>query len=95
MLLSPGRLQFAIKNLANPFAGTLQFDVVLPGQGDIRATLYDNYGRAIKTWVQQQADRGISTIKMTDLSGLSNGIYTLTTEWQHESISKQVIKINH
>lgn len=95
VLLNPGRLQFAIKNLVNPFAATLQFDVVLPGQGDIKVTLSDNYGRAVKTLMQQQAVRGINSIRMTDLSSLSNGLYTLTTEWQQESISKQVVKIHH
>ena len=95
VLLSPGKLQFAITHLVNPFTNTLQCDLVLPGQGDIKLTLYDNYGRAVKSLVQPQAARGINAVKMTDLNSLSNGIYTLTAEWQHESISRQVIKINH
>ena len=95
MLLSPGRLQFALKSLVNPFSATMQFDLVLPGQGDIKTTLYDNYGRAVKTYTQTQAARGINTIKMTDLGGLSNGIYTLKAEWQNEAISKQVVKISN
>jgi hypothetical protein len=95
ILLSPGRLQFAIKNLVNPFSASMQFDLVLPGQGDIKTTLYDNYGRAVKIYTQTQAARGINTIKITDLGGLSNGIYTLKAEWQNEAISKQVVKISN
>ena len=92
LLLSPGELHFAIKNIVNPFSGTMQFDVVLPGQGDIKASIYDNYGRIVKVVTQQQAERGITSIKITDLEVISNGIYTLKVAWQQETISKQVIK---
>jgi len=78
----------------NPFSGTVQFDVVLPGSGDLKATIFDNYGRLVKTYTQQQADRGITAIKIPNLNGLSNGIYTVKVEWQQETLSKRIIKIN-
>ena len=89
VLLTPGKLNFEVKNMVNPFINTLQFDVVLPAQGDITTTLYDNYGRAVKVFTVAQAGKGLTTIKIPNLDGLSSGVYTVKTAWQQASVSKR------
>ena len=94
ILLSPDKIHFAVKNLVNPFVSNISFDAIIPADGDIRTTIFDNYGRAIKTY-SQKAVKGISPLRITDLEAFSSGIYTLKIEWQNESIIKRIIKANH
>jgi trimeric autotransporter adhesin len=95
VLLNPGKLNFDVKNMVNPFAGTLQFDVVLPAQGDVKTTLFDNSGKVVRVFTTLQARKGLTTIKIPQLEGLSSGIYTMKTIWQQESVSKRVIKVDN
>jgi len=95
ILLTPNSIDFAVKNLVNPFANTLQFDLVLPGSGDVKATLFDNYGRSVKVYNLPQVNRGVTAIKIPAYNSLSNGVYTLKVEWQQQSISRRVVKMNH
>ena len=95
ILLSPDRLNLAIQNLVNPFANTVRFDLILPASGDVRATIFDNYGRAVKTYVQRQVSKGVTAIAIPDINNLASGLYTLKVEWQQESISKRIIKMDN
>ena len=92
ILLSPDKIQFDIKNLVNPFSNSVRYDVILPAAGEIRTTIFDNYGRAVRT-ATQQASSGITPVTLTDMGNLSSGIYTLKVEWQQQTISKRIIKI--
>ncbi|HTL09885.1 MAG TPA: T9SS type A sorting domain-containing protein, partial [Chitinophagaceae bacterium] len=93
ILLSPAKLSMDIQNLVNPFSSKLQFDLILPAAGDVRATIFDNYGRAVKTIVERQVNKGITTMTIPSLGELANGIYTLKVEWQQQTISKRLIKL--
>jgi len=93
LLLSPERILFDIKNLVNPFSNTVQFDLVLPGNGAVKTTIFDNYGKVVKTYTQQ-AGSGITAFKIPGLNNVSSGIYTLKVEWQQESLTKRIIKIS-
>ncbi len=95
ILLTPGSITFDVKNLVNPFNSTLQFDVILPGSGDIKTTIFDNSGRVVKSYTERQLNKGITPLKIPALSGLSNGIYTLKVEWQQQTITRRIIKLNN
>ncbi|MEP7280054.1 MAG: hypothetical protein ABI813_15510 [Bacteroidota bacterium] len=91
VLLSPTALPFTIKNLVNPFTGTLSFDVILPDAGEIKVTVLDNFGRIVKLYTQP-GYKGVTPIKISNLGGLSSGPYALKVDWQHQSCIKRVIK---
>jgi hypothetical protein len=93
IVLSPGQLHFSLQNLLNPFTGSVSFNVILPADGTIRATIFDMFGRTIKTY-RQPAQKGVMPIKMQDLNGFGGGTYFLKVEWQNESIIKKIIKTN-
>ena len=93
LLLSTDQLQFAVKNLVNPFASTISCNVILPADGNFRATVFDMYGRAVKTY-KLSAEKGVTPVKLSDLGDLSSGTYFLKVEWQHESIIQKIIKAN-
>ncbi|MFT3935164.1 MAG: T9SS type A sorting domain-containing protein [Chitinophagaceae bacterium] len=95
ILLSPSTFSFAIKNLVNPFGNTVQFDAIVPSTGDVKASIFDNYGRLVKIYTLQNAGKGLSSITIPNTSDLSSGIYTLKVSWQNETISKRLIKMNH
>ncbi|MEO5595118.1 MAG: T9SS type A sorting domain-containing protein [Chitinophagaceae bacterium] len=93
MLLNPSALHLSVQNLVNPFATTVSYNVIIPADGDIRTTIFDMYGRAVKTY-KQTAAKGVSPFKMQDLGALSGGTYFLKVEWQNESVIKKIIKSN-
>jgi len=91
IVLSPGQLHFSLQNLLNPFTGAVSFNAILPADGNVRATIFDIFGRIIKTY-NQPGEKGVIPIKMQDLNSLSGGTYFLKVEWQNESIIKKIIK---
>jgi len=91
IVLSPGQLHFSLQNLLNPFTGAVSFNAILPADGNVRATIFDMFGRIIKTY-NQPGEKGVIPIKMQDLNSLSGGTYFLKVEWQNESIIKKIIK---
>ncbi len=93
IVLSAGQIQFSLQNLVNPFNNTLSCTVLVPADGDLRATIFDMYGRAVKTY-KQPAEKGINPLKIDDMNRLSAGTYFLKVEWQNESILKKIIKTN-
>ena len=93
IVLSPGQLHFALQNLVNPFAGKVSFNAIVPADGNIRATVFDMFGRQIKTY-KQAAEKGVTAIKVEDLGNLGGGTYFLRVEWQNESIIKKIVKDN-
>lgn len=93
ILLSPNKLPFTVKDLINPFSSVLSFDVITPGDGKINISITDNYGRVITTYAQQSS-RGLNSLKLQNLAGLSAGIYTLKVDWQNESVTKRIVKLN-
>jgi hypothetical protein len=95
IVLSPGALDFAIKNLVNPFSTSIQFDVLLPAAGDVTFTVFDNYGNKVKTYVLRQAIKGMNHVQIPDLMPLAAGFYTLRAEWQQQTISHRIVKSGH
>lgn len=95
IVLSPGSIEFSIKNLVNPFSNAIQFDVVLPGSGDVILTVFDNYGNKVKTQTLHQASKGMNSVRIADVAGLATGFYTLRAEWQQQTVSKRIVKTGH
>lgn len=95
IVLSPGALDFTIKNLVNPFTSNIQFDVVLPAAGDVTFSVFDNYGNKVKTQTVRQANKGMNSIRITDLGNLAAGFYTVRAEWQQQIISRRIVKTGH
>jgi hypothetical protein len=93
ILLSPGQISFAVKNLVNPFTNTISFDALTPDAANIKVYILDNFGRVVKEYTQA-AYKGVTPVKINSLGGLSAGIYLLKIEWQNESVVSRVIKSN-
>jgi trimeric autotransporter adhesin len=93
ILLSPGKILFAVNNLINPVTSAISCNVIIPADGDIRASIFDMYGRVVKTF-KQPAEKGITALKIPDISGLSAGTYFFKVEWQNESIINKILKSN-
>lgn len=93
IVLTTGKLHFSVNNLVNPFTGSISCNVLIPADGDIRATVFDMYGRAVKTY-RQQAVKGVNPLKIQDPGVASAGTYFIKIEWQNESVIKKIIKSN-
>ncbi len=93
VMLSAGLVDFGVKDLVNPLTSTIACSVIIPADGDIRLTLFDMYGRAVKTSTQPSR-KGITAVKMQDLGALSGGTYYLEVAWKNKTITKKIIKTN-
>jgi hypothetical protein len=89
----PDKLNFAVEDVVNPFNSYISCNVVAPGNGTVAVTVADNYGRIVKTY-QQNVNRGVNTLNIANLHGLSVGMYTLQVSWQNETISKRIVRVN-
>jgi hypothetical protein len=85
-------LNFEVRSLQNPFTSIVSADVIMPAEGNVNLYLYDSYGRVLQTKTQQMY-RGLNNVMMGDLENLTNGIYTLSVEYNHQAIQKKLIKI--
>ncbi len=94
VLLSPYAIKFDVKNVLNPFANQVSFDVTAPAEGQVRISVMDNYGRVIRT-LTQAVSSGLTTIRLNDQSALSSGIYGLKVEYGNSTIIKRIVKMNH
>jgi len=93
ILVSPSKIDFAVKDLVNPFVNSVSCNVIVPEEGDLHVSILDMYGRTIKAFTQSAA-KGISAVKIQDLGSLSGGTYFLKIEWQNQGITKKILKTN-
>jgi hypothetical protein len=85
-------MNFEVRSLQNPFSDLISTDVILPADGNVNLYLYDSYGRLLQSKTQQMY-RGLNNSMIGDLDNLSNGIYTLTVEYNHQAIQKKLIRL--
>ena len=93
ILVSPGKIDFTVKDLVNPFSSTVSCNVIIPADGAIKTTILDMYGRAVKAYTTASL-KGVSSVKVQDLGALTAGTYFLKVEWQNQSITRKIIKSN-
>ena len=86
-------LNFEVRSLQNPFTSMVSADVILPADGITNLYLYDAYGRLLQSKTQAMY-RGLNNVIMGNVNNLSSGIYTLSIEYNHQSIQKKLIKAN-
>ncbi|HTL08491.1 MAG TPA: T9SS type A sorting domain-containing protein, partial [Chitinophagaceae bacterium] len=91
IVLSQGKVDFAVKDLINPFTSNVSCSVILPADGDLHLTLFDMYGRPVKK-MTQNGYKGMSAVSLKDLGSLSGGSYYLKIEFQEQSITKKLVK---
>lgn len=92
VLLSSSEIEFDVRKLINPFTQTLSFDLISPAGGTAAITLTDMYGRVVKQ-TGTQVVRGLNSVRISRLDGLSNGIYHLRVGMNGQLINKQVVKV--
>jgi hypothetical protein len=94
VLLSNRALQYEIRSLINPFTETLAFEMISPADGVALVTLMDTYGRPVKQ-TREAYNKGITSMRLTNLSMLAVGTYTLMIQADGQVFNKKVIKANH
>jgi hypothetical protein len=87
-------LNFEVRPLENPFSELISADIILPADGDCNVWLFDSYGRPLKSKAQKMY-RGLNNLMIGDLDNLTNGVYTLYVEYNHQVVQKKLIKITH
>ena len=91
VLLSNSLLDFSINSLVNPFTDKISFDMVSPGNERVSILLVDAYGRVVKKQ-DLFVTKGLNSIVLPDLNGLSSGMYALQVQCAGKLICRPVIK---
>ena len=75
VLLSNGKLEYAIKSLINPFKDVISFDLIAPESGTARITLVDAYGRAVRQSTESYSN-GLNQMRMFNREPSKGNIFT-------------------
>jgi len=92
VILLSTELSFEVNNLQNPFKNTIKADVIVPKEGALNVTLYNDKGQLVKN-IQLQVNKGLNNISI-DKIDTANGIYFLSIEFNNEVIKRKLIKLN-
>lgn len=93
IILLSSHLEFTLRTVINPFHNKLTFDLISPESGNAVVSLVDMYGRMVKQ-SKETITRGLNTVTVYSLEGLSKGVYTLRIQMGHRIINRQVLKMN-
>jgi hypothetical protein len=84
---------FQVSALVNPFKSVITADVILPEEGLLNITLYDNVGRIVGKEIKK-ANRGLNKITCSNWQGLARGLYYISFENNGMLIQRRLTKIN-
>jgi uncharacterized repeat protein (TIGR01451 family) len=85
-------MNFEIKNIINPFKNTISIDVIIPIEGIMNISLYNDNGQMIKN-LQVTVNKGIDNIVLENINS-PVGVYYLSIDFNNESVKKKLVKIN-
>jgi hypothetical protein len=82
---------FTVRNLINPFASVLSFDVEVSHAAKLDVVLSDSHGRPVKTR-NYAVHAGVNNLVLQDAEGLASGVYILQVQHRGRVMTKKVIK---
>ena len=92
IILLSTELSFEVNNLKNPFKNTIQADVIVPKEGVLNISLYNDKGQLVKN-MQLPVNKGLNNIEVSSVDA-PNGIYFLSIDFNNETIKRKLIKLN-
>lgn len=84
---------FIVNSLLNPFHATISADVILPSDGTLKMTLFDGYGKVVGR-ESSRLSKGLNKVSYTNFANLSQGMYYVSFEFNHQSIERKMSKVN-
>ena len=93
VIIKPGKLsgQLVQAIMPNPFVSQVGISLNLPEAGLVTARILDMNGKLIRTQTNN-AGMGSGTMVITNLDGLSKGIYMLELRYKNEMITRKLVK---
>jgi len=89
--LSPGKKDFGLGVVVNPFGNELQYEIITPQTGIAITELIDQYGVTVRRQTQR-IDGGVNALKITSTEKLPVGIYTLKVSMNGSFVVRRVVK---
>ncbi|MBC7903516.1 MAG: T9SS type A sorting domain-containing protein [Gemmatimonadaceae bacterium] len=84
-------LKLDIRSVQNPFVSQISFEMLTPADQTALVIVFDNYGREVKR-TREQLHKGVNTVLIPGLGGLSSGSYVLRVEAGGQVINRKLIK---
>ncbi len=84
--------QFEVNSLLNPFANTINADIILPEDGMVEMVLIDNYGKVVKK-ENKRLNKGLNKIAYNGLENLSSGVYFILFDNNGVKLQRKLTKI--
>ncbi len=92
VILLSTELSFEVNNLKNPFRNSVKVDVIVPKEGILNITLFNDKGQLVKN-VQFRVNKGLNNISIENIDA-ANGLYFLSFNYNNDSINRKLIKLN-
>jgi hypothetical protein len=80
-----------INVLGNPFTGNIGVEIFASQEEDVRVSLFDVYGRIIKT-IRSTVEAGYKKVDLNGLESYAPGVYALKIEMGNQTITRKVLK---
>ncbi len=93
LMLSESAIDLTVRSVVNPFTDRVSLDMTVPEDGLAGFSVLDMYGKLVK-YEKQQVNKGLNSVNLMGLSGLSAGIYTLQVQYADKIISKRIVKLH-
>jgi len=91
-VLLSNALRFEIKNIENPIRDNVKASIVAPINGLLNVIIYNATGQAVKKQ-SLLLNKGLNNISI-EKTEMTNGIYILSVEFDHEVINRKLVKLN-
>ncbi|MBL0256245.1 MAG: T9SS type A sorting domain-containing protein [Bacteroidetes bacterium] len=75
----------------NPFTDVVSVRVVLPFEDNVSIDLFDFTGKIISNLYTGAANKGLLEVR-SDLSGLSDGVYSIRIQFRDEEQTRRIVK---
>ena len=91
IVLVNSSLSFEVKNIQNPFSDKIKMDLIVPADGMLNTTLFNEKGQIVKI-NNQNVRKGFNNLTIENLSSLTQGVYFISSTFNNESIRRKLIK---
>jgi hypothetical protein len=91
--LNTPELSYGIMSVVNPFNDVLSFEMTSPQKATATIVISDAHGKTVRS-VKQSFDKGINSVRVSDLGSLTSGTYILQVLTSDGIKSRRIVKLN-
>ena len=85
---------FQVTSLVNPFNSGISSVIILPGDGLVKMSLYNSYGKLVAT-ENRKLYKGLNSVQYNGWYALSSGMYFISFQYNNLYIQRKLTRLNY